>query len=87
MRNMTATVSYRTTALSDNQVFELQRAMKNAKSFMNFAKYGVELAAGSRGEEPPVGPGTGLPTDIKFYRNIYGLYAEFKWLDLPKDMP
>lgn len=45
MRNMTATVNFRTTALSDNQVFELQRSMTSAKALESFAKYGAELAA------------------------------------------
>lgn len=87
MRNMTAAVSYRTTVLSDNQIFELQEAMIDTKSFVNFVKYGVELTARSRGEEAPEVPGTGLPTDIRFYQNIYGYFAGIKWLGLPEDMP
>ena len=87
MRHMTAAVSYRTTALSDNQMFELQKAMTDTIAFVSFTKHAVEVAARNRGEEPPVGPGAGLPTDIGFYRTIYGYFAGIKWLGLPDDMP
>lgn len=86
MRHMTAAVSYRTTALSDNQIFGLQKAMTDTTALVSFVKYAVERAARDRGEEPPVGPGSGLPTDIQFYRNIYGYFARIKWLNLPEDM-
>ena len=85
-RNLTAAVDHRTTALSDNQVFDLHNAMTSTTEFVRFARHGVERAARKRGQEPPSAPGTGLPTDIRFYRNVYGIFLKIEWLGLPRDM-
>ena len=85
-RNLAAAVDHRTTALSDNQVFDLHKAMTSTTEFVRFVRYGVERAARAKGQEPPSASGTGLPTDIRFYRNVYGMFLEIEWLGLPKDM-
>jgi len=84
MRHMKAAVNYRTTALTDNQIFDLRKAMDTQEDFVDFVKSGIERLA--REEGVTLADGTVLPQDFYFYRSVYRQFAEIKWLKLPEDI-
>ena len=87
LRDIKVAVNYRTTALTADQIFDLQRCLAGADAFVIFTRFGVRQYQQSVGQEITDAPGTGLPLDINFYRNIYKMFVEIKWLRLSEEMP
>ena len=86
-RELTATANFRTTALTDNQMFDLRNAISSTEKQIRFFRHFIRMSAEAKGQEAPTTPGTGLPEDINFYRNIYQTFVEIAWLKLPEEMP
>ncbi len=72
MECMETTINHRTNALTNNQIFDLQKTWNEQKNFVNFVT--------SEASETKC-----VPEGINFYQNAYSRFAEIKWLKLPEN--